>query len=163
MHETLWHESLATEEYQGDDKDRKGEIVTITRKERGRRLCNQKANSVADMAAALKLTTMRKLSEEELAVERKAWKARKTQKGQTTSASGKEEELKMWEPIMNATVKWSDILDAEFAESWPETVVHDQWITGRIGRAPAAPRYNYIQVREPAVLPADAKAASAST
>jgi hypothetical protein len=32
---------------------------------------------------------------------------------------------------VKATVRWTDIFDAEFAESWPETVVHDKWATTR--------------------------------
>jgi hypothetical protein len=38
------------------------------------------------------------------------------------------------EALVTATVRWKDILDAEFAESWPETVVHDTWIVGRNNR-----------------------------
>lgn len=138
----------------------------LTRKERGRRLCDQKANSVADIAAALKLTTMRKLSQQEIAVERKARRLRAAEREKAKEegrlAKDAEEvdegELKMWEPIMNARVKWTDILDAEFAESWPETVVHDQWVTGRMGRPLPAPRYTYVQVSEPAPVPAEGEA-----
>ncbi len=36
---------------------------------------------------------------------------------------------KVAEPLVTATVQWNDILDAEFARSWPKTVVHDQWAT----------------------------------
>ena len=38
------------------------------------------------------------------------------------------------EVLITATVKWNDLLDAEFAESWPETVVHDTWVVGRNNR-----------------------------
>lgn len=39
------------------------------------------------------------------------------------------------EVLVTATVRWRDILDAEFAESWPETVVHDTWVVGRNNRS----------------------------
>lgn len=72
LHELSWPDHVA--------RDANGR--TLSQKARGRKLCDQKANSVADMAAALK---------------------------------GKQ-----------AEVKWSDLLDAEFAESWPEGVVHSR-------------------------------------
>lgn len=49
---------------------------------------------------------------------------------------GVEEEgmVKETRPLVRATVRWRDILDAEFAESWPESVVHDTWVVGRNNR-----------------------------
>lgn len=37
-------------------------------------------------------------------------------------------------PEIVATVRWSDLLDAEFAEKWPKAVVHDLWETTRDNR-----------------------------
>jgi hypothetical protein len=137
--------------------------VPITRKARGRKLQDQKANSVADMAAALRSTTMRKLSQEEIAVERRARKEKTKEKKARAKEAGiqyvsaDEEPLQEFEPIVNATVKWTDILDAEFAESWPATVVHDRWETGRYGRKKVPKiRYELAEVLVEA-SPKDAK------
>lgn len=96
MHELSWDESLRT------DKD--GKI--ISRKERGRKLCDQKANSVADIAAVL---------------------------GKIGTPEGEEIGLKNFDPKGEGSaeepqveVKWSDLLDAQFAESWSQNVIHDK-------------------------------------
>jgi hypothetical protein len=98
LHELSWPSELCLDE---DGKK-------LRPRERGRKLCDQKANSVADMAAALKNVT-----------------ARGVVKG---------EEKIMVEPVVTAKISWADILDAEFAESWPETVVHDKWEPTRNNR-----------------------------
>jgi len=93
LHESQWPAALAL-----DDKGQ-----PLKRRLRGRKLCDQRANSIADIAAALaKVTRPREAAGEEPARE-----------------------------AVGATVRWSDIFDAEFAESWPETVVHDKWAVTR--------------------------------
>lgn len=67
----------------------------LNRKVRQRKLCDQKANSVADMAAVLEEVG-------ELAVEKGALSQDQT-----------------------IEVRWANLLDAEFAESWSSSVVHD--------------------------------------
>lgn len=108
LHETLWPEE---------------EMKGLTRKERGRKLCNQRANTVADMAAALgkvlpAVETTKK--EGEVVV------------GGRGSKQKESNALPL--PQIMATVKWADILDAEFAEAWPKAVVHDTWETLRNNR-----------------------------
>ncbi|KFX93869.1 hypothetical protein O988_04277 [Pseudogymnoascus sp. VKM F-3808] len=98
LHETQWPKELAL-----DDKGR-----TLSKKLRGRKLCDQRANSIADISA-----TLAKVSKVETSVKDKAEK--------------EVEEI-------TTTVRWSDILDAEYAASWPETVVHDNWETTRNNR-----------------------------
>ncbi|ELR06055.1 hypothetical protein VC83_08136 [Pseudogymnoascus destructans] len=98
LHETQWPKELAL-----DDKGR-----TLSRKLRGRKLCDQRANSIADISA-----TLGKVSKVEKEVGDKAEK-------------GVEQ--------ISTTVRWSDILDAEYAASWPESVVHDNWETTRNNR-----------------------------
>jgi hypothetical protein len=93
LHETSWDESFA--------KDADGK--PLTRKARGRRLCDQKANSVADMAAVLM-----GLEKEKLEVAER----------------------------LRVEVRWSDLLDAEFAETWSENVVHDMMGYRRNNRDP---------------------------
>jgi hypothetical protein len=96
LHELSWDESLRT------DKD--GKI--ITRKERGRKLCDQKANSVADIAAVLG-----KIG---------------TPEGEEIGLKGLEVEGDGSAAAAQVEVKWSDLLDAQFAESWSENVIHDK-------------------------------------
>lgn len=98
LHETQWPKELAL-----DEKGR-----TLSRKLRGRKLCDQRANSIADIAA-----TLGKVSKVEKSVGDKA-----------------EKEIEE----ISTTVRWSDILDAEYAASWPESVVHDNWETTRNNR-----------------------------
>lgn len=98
LHETQWPKELAL-----DDKGR-----TLSKKLRGRKLCDQRANSIADISA-----TLGKVSLVEKSVKGKAEK--------------EVEEI-------STTVRWSDILDAEYAASWPESVVHDNWETTRNNR-----------------------------
>ena len=69
----------------------------ITKKKRGRQICNQRANSVADMAAVLGMLGTEKSGEIGL-------------KG---AIDGQVE------------IRWSNLNDAEFAETWGENVVHD--------------------------------------
>jgi hypothetical protein len=93
LHETAWDPASMTTEYEYTDKEdpakKKTRTRVLSRKERGRKLCDQKANSVADLSAALKLVT-----------------------------TGEAESLG------DVLIQWNDVLDAEFAESWPTGVVH---------------------------------------
>ena len=112
---------MRTTEYEFDDKEKPGEKKTRTRllskKERGRKLCDQKANSVADLAAALDI------------VKREA-------------------------EIGEVVVSWTDIMDAEFAESWPENVSH--WHLERIAREKSAPEK--ASIATPTQTPTEANA-----
>lgn len=90
-------------------------------------LKNQRANSVADIAAALQLVVggvpvVGKSEEDGKVAEKKA----KQLEGQAAI------EPHTGEP--KVVVKWTDILDAEFAASWPDTVVHDELESTRNNR-----------------------------
>ena len=76
-----------------------------TRIERGRLLCDQKANSVADMAAVL---------------------SRLSLKEEMETAGGKEGSIGLSGEGTGekVEVRWSDLKDAEFAETWSENVEH---------------------------------------
>ena len=91
-HEHEWDDSL------GLDKDGK----PISKKQRNRKICDQKANSVADMAAVLARLDKNKVAE------------------------AKEIGLRRTSEPTPVEVSWSDMLDAEFAETWSDNVVHDQ-------------------------------------
>lgn len=139
LHETQWPKSFAL-----DPKTNR----PLTRIERGRRLCDQKANSVADIAAALSAVTLkREVREVEVEVEREVEGGKKVVEKELR-------EMKVLEPLVNATVQWNDILDAEFAAHWPKTVVHDQWVTTfNNRRAPIiGTALKEVEVAEDAVL-----------
>lgn len=89
---------------------------TLNKKERGRKLCDQKANSVADLSAALDI------------VKRSA-------------------------EVGGVVVAWNDILDAEFAETWPENVSHARLERGVRQRSPRVwPSKEAQETSEPVVL-----------
>ena len=75
------------------------------------------------MAAALAAVTLRRdVKEVEVKVEREGQDGRRILETEMRRQ-------KVAQPLVRATVQWSDILDAEFAHFWPETVVHDRWVT----------------------------------
>ena len=97
--------------------DEKGKV--IPRKVRGRQISNQKANVIADMSAVLS-----KIG---------------TEAGQvigiyTDKASG----VSDVENVTKVEVKWTNMLDAEFAETWGDNVVHDKlnWVKNNRERYP---------------------------
>lgn len=102
IHETLWDESLMLEEVENDD----GEMVEepVPRKRRGRKIQDQKANAIADIATVLK-----GLGSEE-----------GKPMGLKSLPMGEED------PWRNVEVRWSDMTDAEFAETWSGNVIHDR-------------------------------------
>lgn len=61
------------------------------------------------------------LTEEDLKKKRRVRLAMARKRASEEAGLGQESE----EPTITATVKWANILDAEFAEKWPEHVVHD--------------------------------------
>ena len=96
-------------------------------KKRGRILMDQKANSVADLAAVL-LQQEQGPSEERVdSAERRIRRAEslKRMKGERNVKKDPvdvEEEMK---GVDGVQVRWADLSNAEFAETWPEGVVHD--------------------------------------
>jgi hypothetical protein len=96
LHELSWDESLRTDE--------KGN--TISRKERGRKICDQKANSVADIA-----TVLGKIG---------------TPEGEAIGLKGFDGEREVAAELPKVEVKWADLIDAHFAGTWSENVIHDK-------------------------------------
>lgn len=82
---------------------------------------DQKANSIADIAAVLKQ------QEEEGRVWRERASAQESS-GDTKRSSEATAPSSMNPEEDGAPVKiqWKDILDAEYAESWPPSVLHDE-------------------------------------
>jgi hypothetical protein len=78
----------------------------IPKKIRGRKICDQKANSVADIAAVLGHLEAQEAAEE----------GKKGGIGLKGEGTGEKVE-----------VLWNDLNDAEFAETWSENVEHGVW------------------------------------
>lgn len=120
------------------DKSRDDPTALIERKKRTRLLLDQKANSVADIAAVLK-----KQEEagpvwdraEEVVASNEPSKDKLKDSGQGRSRAlinawllGKKDAAES-EPVKpsgveGVTISWRNLFDAEFAESWPKAVVH---------------------------------------
>ncbi|TAQ86489.1 hypothetical protein B7494_g5186 [Chlorociboria aeruginascens] len=114
LHEVLWDESIRYEE-------KEGRINTLSVRERSRKLMNQKANSIADMAAVLGLLSTPTKIDEEV-------------NGEEIDTGAKVGVLPAYEGNVgvvgersgiNVTIKWRDTLDAEFASEWTGNVVHE--------------------------------------
>ena len=86
---------------------------------------NQKANSVADMAAVLLLQAKEPTEQELNAAKRKVRTDSRplAKRGKGTQASA--EALTIKGTVEGVKIRWADILDAEYAETWPAEVVHD--------------------------------------
>lgn len=87
---------------------------------------NQKANSIADLAAVL-LQQEKGLSEERLERQEKKMKRVERLKKQKGAHRVKKDPVDLRREmggVKGVCVRWVDMLDAEFAETWPEAVVH---------------------------------------
>lgn len=89
---------------------------------------NQRANSVADLAAVL-LQGEKGPSQERIEYKegsRRAWARVKLQKERAGKEVPKRNPHAAQEAygVEGVTVRWADILDAEFAETWPDQVRH---------------------------------------
>jgi len=97
-------------------------------KKRGRILMNQKANSIADLAAVL-LQQEEGPSEEKLERQARRFKrveGLKRQKGPHKVKQDPVDVGKEMGGVEGVCVRWADMLDLEFAETWPEAVEHDE-------------------------------------
>jgi hypothetical protein len=121
LHETTYDLADITE------KEGKHKGSLLPTKKRGKVLMNQKANSIADMAAVL-------LQQEQGPTEQKILNAERRIKKPATSKRLKGEDKVEKAPVnvlaemggvKGVMVRWADMLDAEYAETWPEAVVHD--------------------------------------
>ena len=83
---------------------------------------DQKANSVADIAAVLLQQDREPTEEEKQKAERKKRNVRRLMKKGKRAGELETEE---WRGTDGVMVRWANIMDAEFAETWPEKVVHD--------------------------------------
>ena len=99
----------------------------MTTKERGKVLMNQKANSIADLAAVLLQQEagpdLRRVEHAQRKM-RRVEKLRK-QKGEDKVTENPVDIEKELTGVEGVKVLWADPLDAEYAEQWPEEITHD--------------------------------------
>ena len=98
----------------------------MPKKRRGKVLMNQKANSVADLAAVLHLQGKGPSEERILSAERRRRRIEtlKRQKGEGKVKRRPIDVAREMGSVEGVKVRWADILDAEYAETWPEAVIH---------------------------------------
>jgi len=119
LHETAYSLETITE----TEGRHKGKL--LQKKARGKVLMNQKANSIADMAAVL-LQQAKPPTEEELAAaERKVRTDGRPLAKRGIGRQATADALRIKGSVEGVRIRWSNILDAEYAETWPKEVVHD--------------------------------------
>ena len=99
----------------------------MSTKERGRVLMDQKANSIADLAAVL---LQQETGPGQERVERGERRRERVEKLKKRKGEGKvkkkpiDVEKAFGGGVEGVKVFWANVLDAEFAKTWPEKVVH---------------------------------------
>ena len=98
----------------------------LPKKRRGKVLMDQKANSVADLAAVLQLQEGGPSEERVLnaARRRRRVETLKRQKGEDKVKKAPIDVASEMGGIEGVKVRWANMQDAEFAEAWPRAVVH---------------------------------------
>ncbi|KAL8737985.1 MAG: hypothetical protein Q9181_001167 [Wetmoreana brouardii] len=97
----------------------------LPKKKRGKVLMDQKANSIADLAKILYLQKKGLTSEQvENAKRRKERVERLKAKGKKTMRRREPQEPERG-GVEGVVIRWANLLDAEFAKTWPEKVIHD--------------------------------------
>lgn len=93
---------------------------------------NQKANSVADLAAVLlqqeRLPTAEQIEISERKINLKIWLRKRH--GQQ-KVRGHPVPAQQLSGVEGVRVRWANKLDAEFAKTWPRAVVHDELLKSR--------------------------------
>ncbi|KAI9783230.1 MAG: hypothetical protein M1839_004070 [Geoglossum umbratile] len=101
----------------------------LGKKARGKILMNQKANSVADIAAVLKgqEEELEKALKEKESLGVAGAKQPMPKRGILKKAQKLEAKIAELQNVEaeHVKIKWANILDAEFAEDWPDSVIHD--------------------------------------
>ncbi|MCJ1250549.1 hypothetical protein MMC30_007777 [Trapelia coarctata] len=101
----------------------KGQL--LPKKKRGKVLMNQKANSVADMAAVLLLQSKKPSAEELKKADRKVRKDGRPLAKRGLGSQASAEVYTARGSVEGVRIRWANILDAEYAETWPAAVIHD--------------------------------------
>lgn len=109
---------------------RKG--LLVVKKKRSKVLMNQKANSVADLAAVLLQQEQKPTAEqmEESARRINAKILLRKARG-SRNVRGKPVPAQELSGVKGVIVRWANPLDAEFAKTWPRAVVHGELMKSR--------------------------------
>lgn len=120
LHETSYSLDIITE----TEGKWKGSL--LPKKRRGKVLMDQKANSVADLAAVLQLQEKGPSEKRIVNAERRRRRVEtlKKQKGEDKVKKAPIDIASEMRGVEGVRVRWANILDAEFAETWPEGVEH---------------------------------------
>ena len=118
-------------------------------KERGAVLMDQKANSVADLAAVL-LQDEKGPSEERARHKERSkryWDLVNRQKVKAGKPRvRKHVNLSLGPTVNQVRIRWADLMDAEYAEAWPQSVVHHSLERSRY--TAAFPAYEMVDMEE---------------
>ncbi|KAL9101400.1 MAG: hypothetical protein Q9163_003335 [Psora crenata] len=121
LHETAYDREIITEKY----GERRGQLLPT--KQRGKVLMNQKANSIADLAAVLLQQEEGPSKERVESAQRRIKRAEKLrkQKGDKNVNKRPVDLGKELQGVEGVRVRWTNLQDADFAEAWPLHVEHD--------------------------------------
>ncbi|KAL8712108.1 MAG: hypothetical protein Q9220_003542 [cf. Caloplaca sp. 1 TL-2023] len=118
LHETSYPLSLITQ----TEGPHKGQLHST--KKRGKILMDQKANSIADLAEVLRLQKEGP-SKRVIKVAEKRLNKVSMQKNRGKKSLSRRDPQEPEKPgVEGVTVRWANLLDADFAEEWPEPVIH---------------------------------------
>lgn len=140
------------------DKEGKYAGSLYPKKQRGRILMNQKANSIADLAAVLLQLSAGPNQERVERQERRMQRIErlKKQKGAKKVDKNPVDIRKEMGGVQGVCVRWANTLDAEFAETWPEAVIHDELKKNRHTAAwPAVEEEEVLEEKEVFEKPAE--------
>jgi hypothetical protein len=118
-HEVEWDDSLMF--WKSDDGDAESNTLNVrTKRQRVRALQDQRANSIADLAAVLAGSGRGN----------KVWiTGTAPSQGEVADAKGNTEgvaDAKSHDTLCRATIYWNDPLDRNYAQAWSPNVNHDQ-------------------------------------
>lgn len=127
LHETSYPLEIITE------TEGKWRGSLMPKKKRGKVLMDQKANSVADLAAVLQLQELGPSHERIANAERRRRRVEtlKRQKGEDNVKKAPLDVASEMGGVEGVKVRWANMLDLEFANAWPEGVVHGGLETSR--------------------------------
>lgn len=126
LHETSYPLKIITE----TKGKHKGQLLGT--KKRGKVLMNQKANSVADLAAVL-LQQERPPTAEQIEIFAGRIKLKNSLRKEKGQLEVKDHPVPAQElsGVDGVIVRWANMMDAEFARTWPRAVVHDELLKSR--------------------------------
>ena len=120
----------------------------LPRKRRAKVLMDQKANSIADLAAVLQLQGKGPSEERIVNAERRRRRVEtlKMQKGEDKVKKAPIDVVSEMGGVEGVKVRWANMLDMEFAETWPKEVEHHGLETSRY--TPAFPAVEMVEDEE---------------